>query len=272
MYNPILYSNSNILQRRDAKYLTDNYFKYIKWLPNGGDVSLDIGCGDGGVTHEFFLNNMPNSIETIVATDLSSEMIQHAAISHQHSKIQFQQLDIGVKTLPKHFIEKFDHVFSSYCLHWLHDQRKTFQNIYDVLKPNGDLLVSYLANHPFYSLFETVSKFEKWKSYMTDCNIRIPPYQKCSNTEEVHKQILESIGFDVKICKCEKRTFLYKDLMSWRKTIESVNPFINRIPESSRKEYIDDYMAESQKFGLILENNTVNTPYELLIVYAKKRI
>lgn len=123
MNNANLYSNSNILQRRDAKYLIDNYFKYIEWLPNGGDVSLDIGCGDGGVTHEFLLNNMPKSIEKIVAVDRSLEMIQHAAISHQHSKIQFQQLDIGIKTLPTQFIGKFDHVFSSYCLHWLQDQR-----------------------------------------------------------------------------------------------------------------------------------------------------
>lgn len=123
MNNANLYSSSNSLQKTDAKYVIDNYFENIKWLSNGGDISLDIGCGDGEITSELLLNNMPNTHGMIIGTDISCEMIKHATIAHQNTKLQFRQLDISTKMLPKQFSGKFDHIFSFYCLHWIQDQR-----------------------------------------------------------------------------------------------------------------------------------------------------
>ncbi|XP_044736214.1 juvenile hormone acid O-methyltransferase-like [Chrysoperla carnea] len=273
MNNPNLYSTANAMQKYDAKLLIDNYFNNIKWLPNGGDISLDIGCGDGGVTYEFLLNNMPNNAEKIIGTDISEQMIMYANEYYQHRKLKFEYLDISSKTLSEQFIGKFDHVFSLNCLHWVHDQRQAFQNIYDLLKSNGDMLVSYVASSPVFSIYETLSKLDKWKSYMLDYTKYICPYHNNLNTEEDLTKLLESIGFEVVICKCEKRQFVYKDLESWINFIKTVNPFLNRIPESNRNEYIDQFLEECKKHGVVVPNNVnVTKPYDELIVYAQKKI
>ncbi|XP_044728719.1 juvenile hormone acid O-methyltransferase-like [Chrysoperla carnea] len=272
MNDPSLYASVNVVTRRDAKYLIDSYFDKIKWLPNGGDLVLDIGCGDGAVTYELLLEYVPKTVEMIVGTDVSLTMLKYANNSYQHPKLQFQHLDIATESLPKQYFGKFDHVFSNYCLHWVQDQRQAFQNIYDSLKPNGDVLVAYLAEYPLFSIYETISKLKKWEPYMIDYKKFVSPYHNNFDTENNHKDILKNIGYDYVECKCERRTFVYKDLISWRKIVQSVNPFVERIPESKRDEYIDELMLESKKRGLIRENTEgVTIPYELLIVYAQKR-
>lgn len=94
--------------------------------------------------------------------------------------------------------------------------RQAFQNIYDSLKPNGDVLVAYLAEYPLFSIYEAVSKLKKWQPYMIDYQNFVSPYHNYSDTENSHKNILKKIGFDYVECKCERRTYVYKDFISWR--------------------------------------------------------
>lgn len=123
MNNPSLYASINVVTRHDAKYLIDSYFDEIQWLPNGGDLVLDIGCGDGSVTSELLLEYAPKTVAMIVGTDVSPSMLKYANNSYKHPKLQFQLLDIATESLPKQYFGKFDHVLSNYCLHWVQDQR-----------------------------------------------------------------------------------------------------------------------------------------------------
>lgn len=118
-----LYSESHELQRTDAFYVLENYFRFVKWDPEVQSNVLDIGCGDGDVTVHLLLPKLPRNIRQLIATDISDEMLLFAKTKCRSDKVSFRKLDISTKEVPTDFEENFDHVFSFYCLHWVQNQR-----------------------------------------------------------------------------------------------------------------------------------------------------
>lgn len=111
------------MQRHDAQQLLDEYMHLVRWKQDGGDRVMDIGCGPGDITTQILLPKLPESLRELVGTDLSPKMIKYAQIHHKHSRVSYDILDIGTKMLPPAYYERFDHIFSIYCLNWVQDQR-----------------------------------------------------------------------------------------------------------------------------------------------------
>lgn len=74
-----------------------------------------------------------------------------------------------------------------------------------MLKPNGGALLCFLAEHPFMEVNEIVLKNDKWKKYQNNLNTRTFVNQNLINLQEDLKELLNEIGFDVRICKIEDR-------------------------------------------------------------------
>lgn len=119
----VLYSQSHDLQKTDASYILEKYFRLVRWDKEEESVVLDVGCGDGDVTTHLLLPILPKNLKKLVATDVSENMLDFARIKCKNSKVSFHQLDIGTKQIPNYFEENFDHIFSFYCLHWVQNQR-----------------------------------------------------------------------------------------------------------------------------------------------------
>lgn len=123
MNNADSYAKNKKMQKEDALYLLDNYFRLIKLHPQGIDRILDVGCGDGEVTVEILFDKFPKKNQKIVGCDISENMVNYANKKYQNKKqISFLQLDIATVMLPKELDESFHHIFSFYCLHWVQDQ------------------------------------------------------------------------------------------------------------------------------------------------------
>lgn len=124
MNNPKLYQESNDLQSNISQEVIKKYLKFIEWNQNGDDDIIDIGCGTGNVTVEILLPNFPSSIKRLLAVDVNTKMIKTALekYSNFNSKVDFGVLDMG-EEIPDNYKEKFNHVFSFFCLHWIQDQR-----------------------------------------------------------------------------------------------------------------------------------------------------
>lgn len=118
-----LYSESHELQKSDACYVLENYFRLVKWGVDVESMVLDVGCGDGDVTMDLLLPMLPKSFKRLVATDISEDMINFAKSRCKQPRVCFTKLDICAKQIPAFYEEGFHHIFSFYCLHWVQNQR-----------------------------------------------------------------------------------------------------------------------------------------------------
>ena len=105
---------------------------------------LDIGCGAGNYTLKMLSKN-PRLNCTLV--DLSQPMLNKALerVSEQTDKISIIQGDLREIALPKNH---FDIILAGAVLHHLRDDadwEKTFEKLYQILKPNGCLMISDLV-------------------------------------------------------------------------------------------------------------------------------
>lgn len=123
MDNPELYAkiSDTIINQLSEKVLK-KYYSNMKWLENGDDEIIDIGCGPGKLTVKMLNEFYPSKIKKIIATDVSRNMIEFASKTYKYPKITFDILDIS-KQLPEKFLGHFDHLVSAFCLHRINDQK-----------------------------------------------------------------------------------------------------------------------------------------------------
>jgi len=270
-----LYSKYNGLQKNDATFVLKNYFRLLQWKKDGEDAILDIGCGAGDVTKDLLLPLVPKTFGKLIGVDISEEMVEFAKTRCENSKISFEQMNIEAEDIPVDFEEGFDHILSFYCLHWIQDQRKALANILKMLKPGGDILVTFLATNPIFDIYESLSKNGRWESYMENFKKYVSPYQNSENPETELEKLLKDVGFEVEVCKVEPRIYVYPNVAVLKKSITAVSPFYNKIPDNLKNEYLSDYMTEVKKLNLMESNDNnneerINVPYKLFVVYARK--
>lgn len=83
-----------------------------------------------------------------------------------------------------------------------------------MLKPEGDILLTFLASNPIYDVYRNMAKHKKWKQYSkTDL---IAPYHGSDEPEKQLRKILLDAGFDVLVCHVEKRTYMFPNMDIWR--------------------------------------------------------
>lgn len=123
MDNPELYAHTNGLTCKEVREFLEEYIHLIRWKQDTGGSVMDVGCGPGNITKQILLPMLPESLQELVATDLSPQMIQYARSHNQHSRIRYDVLDIATKKLPHAYYKRFDQVFSSFCLHLVQDHR-----------------------------------------------------------------------------------------------------------------------------------------------------
>lgn len=87
--------------------------------------------------------------------------------------------------------------------------RRAVKNIFDLLRPGGDLLVCFIANNPIYSIYERMMKRSKWKQYMQDAKKYISPYYFCDSPVKEFANILSEAGFDCDLCETVERGYTF---------------------------------------------------------------
>lgn len=211
MHNAKRYHETNCMQRKDALDTILEYQNIFQWTQKGDDSLLDIGTGSGDVTFDYILPALP-ATSRIIASDKSLEMIKYASENFSHPRITYEKLDIESENDVNEVLKKFGqfhHVTSFCCLHWALKQYDVMENIFHILQPGGDVLITICQHHPLYEHYADMSELSKWSKYRPDMKKSTTPYFRNDNPEKELFLRMERAGFvDINVV-LKRRTHLF---------------------------------------------------------------
>jgi trans-aconitate 2-methyltransferase len=225
----------------------------------GDEHILDIGCGDGKITHKFRAF-VPRG--KIIGIDASASML---AIAKEHSPgnghISFYE-----KTAEDfRFDEFFDYVFSFHTLHWVKDKVKVFRNVCDHLAPQGKFVLVTSGRQN-----ETISRVflsDRWKDQLQQYGSRF----HSSDAATTQSQLQEA-GLLVQRLDSEYWSTFYadkSDLIKWLMTWVPYATGLNgRDAATFANEIADNMAEESVKNGV---TSGIEFKTEMLVIEAGKK-
>ena len=113
------YSKNCDFHKNDAKIVLEQYLKFLKC--RDGDSIMDVGAGEGSVTLEVLVPKLPPNFKKLVLCDLSPKLLHFAKNRTDDERVEICEMDIASSTIPDHFRQHFDHIFSFFCLNWIGD-------------------------------------------------------------------------------------------------------------------------------------------------------
>ena len=132
---------------------------------------LEINCGTGYDANYFSENG-----HSVIATDISSEMIKVAKQNYKDSNIEFKQLDINSISRDT-FTDKFDLIFSNFgglnCLS-PYELNGFFTISESLLKPNGKMAFAIMPKYCVWERFYFLLKGDLTKAKRRNTKQSIP--------------------------------------------------------------------------------------------------
>lgn len=122
---------------------------------------LDLGCGPGNSTVNLFRKYGGSHI---IGFDSDDDMLKRA-------QKDYQNLEFIKGSAPEDFNKlkhKFDLIFSNACIHWISNQNKLVDGVYELLNNNGTFAAQFPVTDeaPFYKILYRLIK-AKWTSLST---------------------------------------------------------------------------------------------------------
>ena len=200
---------------------------------------LDLGCGPGNST-ENLLNKYNDS--TVIGFDSDDNMLEKARNDHQ--SIEF------IKGFAPNDFEllsgKFDLVFSNACIHWIEDQAKLIDGVYDLLNDKGVFAVQIplTAESKFYNILYRLieEKYPQLKSINNFHNL----------TQEEYYNTLKKKFKNITMWQSNYYHIVARNMvLEWYKG-SGLRPYLALLSE--KEQY--DFLTDLQK--------TINAEYSLL--------
>lgn len=104
-----------------------------QWI--GNEIVMDAGAGSGNLT-KILADKVPNG--KVYAVDADPNMVQQA----KSNLSDYKNVQIFCSSMDKVYLPtQVDVIFSNAALHWILDQEGVFSHFWQLLKPNGQLLI-----------------------------------------------------------------------------------------------------------------------------------
>jgi trans-aconitate 2-methyltransferase len=213
-----------------------------RWI--GNEIVMDAGAGSGNLT-KILADKLPQG--KIYAVDADPNMV-HQAKSNLSGwrNVQVIHSRMDKVNLPT----EVDVIFSNAALHWLLDQEGVFSHFWQLLKPNGELLIEYGGHgnveRPLSVIFKIMQSdqfkehFVNWKQSWY--------FPKSDETE----RLLQKVRFrDIQV-NLSSQTIPFSDRQSFAIFVRTVimKPFLGYLPDAKKKEqFLDAFLNEFERSG-----------------------
>ncbi|XP_059609047.1 juvenile hormone acid O-methyltransferase-like [Phlebotomus argentipes] len=277
-FDPNFYKSNIELRVKLVQRCLNKVSHLLQWQPKGGDSVLDIGCGVGDITRECFYPLLPANYSRLVCSDISESMLHGARKTfHGIDRVNFTQININepLSDAKKVELKTFNHIFSSFCLTYVKNQKQAFQNVFDLLEMGGDIMITIQAITPSIECLFRMAEQKKWKNKLS--NIRetfVYSYREDSNPKETIESLLRCLGFTQVVVELEESFETYKT-EEYLKDFMKGLPFGSEVSEMESEEFFRDLVNIAISMNLIEEHLKGSPPLEgnvrkLIHIYAMK--
>lgn len=212
------------------------------WI--GNETVMDAGAGSGNLT-KILADKLPNG--KVYAVDADSNMVQQAKSNLSgYSNVQFIHSSMDKVKLPT----EVDVIFSNSALHWILDQEGLFLHFWQLLKPNGKLLIEYGAHgnveRPLSVIFKIMQSGQFREHFV---NWRQSWY--FPKPEEIERLLQKAKFRNIQV-NLSKRVTIFPDRHSFAIFIRTVimKPFLGYLPDAKKKEqFLDVFLNEFERSG-----------------------
>lgn len=223
-WNAKEYAKNSSAQELWAKELIE------KLALQGNEHLLDIGCGDGKITH-LIANKLSNG--KVIGIDRSKNMIELATSQFNKANLSFYTMDVT-----KLFVQgKFDVVFSNAALHWVKDHETVLMRIKKHLNPKAKILFQmggYGNAADILQIVTQATKSKKWAEYFKTFTF---PYNFCKVQD--YEKWLPQTGYKAKRIELIPKDMIHENtekLKGWLRT--TWFPYTDQLPEDEKEKFL----------------------------------
>jgi trans-aconitate methyltransferase len=212
------------------------------WI--GNEIVMDAGARSGNLA-KILADKVPQG--QVYAVDSDPNMVQQAKSNLSGcSNVQVIQSSMDKVNLPT----EVDIIFSNSALHWILDQEGLFSHFWQLLKPNGELLIEYGADgnveRPLSVIFK-ITQFDQFREYFV--NWKQSWY--FPKPDEIERLLQKAKFRNIQV-NLSKRTTIFPDRDSFSIFIRTVimKPFLGYLTDAKKREqFLDVFLKEFEHSG-----------------------
>ena len=223
------------------------------------DSVLDVGCGDGKITHKIA---QKISKGKIVGIDPSESMINFAQNTFGGKNIQFQ---LG-KASELSFDNQFDVVASFSSLHWEPNQKEALLCFKNALKAGGSILLAIPGpNSILRSVLNEVCARDRWSCFFQH-------YQSPGRiwTANEYAELLLEIHFTIRKIERVGRPYLFEEESEYKGLLEAMLPHLSCIPIMFHEDFLKEVIDVVKKKDFMHGLGGLSFDVEVLEIIASK--
>ncbi|GIY97606.1 methyltransf_25 domain-containing protein [Caerostris extrusa] len=224
-----------------ASYVSSDSAHFLKviaekfqWIDLSDDTVMDVGCGNPKIKFtDLLIERFPN-VKQVIAVDKKAGLIEFLKCRIRHSEIHYQFADIEDWSTLKEWEGKISKVVSIHCFHQLKDQKISFQNVFKMLKPGGEVAILFCLQSGYIGWHNDLVNDSKWNKYYNGNSPEIPL-----------TQFSKKEASDYETIEAGKSAILKLALSSFK------------IPEESKEEFKEDLYKAFMKHNAMFTDKPV---------------